>query len=225
MTGSTFLNLFVKSPFKRLEAHMFVVQKCVGALDSVFDACQSEDWCSAKNHYAYIAKQESIADTMKHKIKLKIHHDLYLPVSRSELLTLLDMQDQLANKAEDIALLMVARKMKFPEDIRAKIGPLLAEATVVAQRSQRVSAELADLVETGFQGLSMKLSKELINDLCVLEGRVDQKQVEARKVLYEVESSYPALDVVFWYDCINQIGSLADWSRRLGTQLMILSSR
>ena len=101
MTGSTFLNLFVKSPFKRLEAHMSVVQKCVGVLDDLFDACQNEDWDGAKNHYAYIASKSRLMN-MKHKT-IKIHHDLYRRLTL-RIIDFIDMQDQLANKAEDIVI-------------------------------------------------------------------------------------------------------------------------
>ena len=75
---------------------------------------------------------------------------------------------------------MVARK-QFPR-YTGKNWAIISRL-VVAQRSQRVSGELADLVETGFQGLSMKLSKELINDLCVLEVELIKSKWRLESVL------------------------------------------
>lgn len=222
---SSFLSMFVKSPFKRLAEHMGVVQQAVALLESLFIACHEEDWQQAEKIYKQISKHESEADALKRKIRHKIHHDLYLPVSRTELLVLLDVQDCIANKAEDISLLMLSRKMSFPASVHEKIYELMVQAVKTAHKAQDVSVELSDLVETGFKGLTIRSAKRLINDLYALENQSDQLQVQARQAVFAQESHHPALDVIFWYDCINQIGSLADWSRRVGTQLLLLSSR
>lgn len=221
----SFLSMFVKSPFKRLEEHMKIVQTSVRLLSPFFTACISQDWQKAQSLYEEISTFESHADGLKRKIRIKLHHDLYLPVSRSELLMLLEVQDRMANQAEDIALLMYSRKMVLPAGLDIAVQTLLGKALLTAEKANEVSSELSDLVETGFKGLTLRSAKALINDLYALENASDVLQQEARGILFEQEHQHPVLDVVFWYKCIEKIGHLADWSRRVGTQLLLLSSR
>ncbi|MDC3180584.1 TIGR00153 family protein [Gammaproteobacteria bacterium] len=222
---TSFLNMFVKSPFKRLETHMDAVQACLVILPPFFEACCKEDWKTAEELYQQISDLESQADDLKRKIRLKMHHSLYLPVSRTELLVLLDIQDSIANIAEDIALLMFSRKISLPEDLSRHVGGLLEQSVSTAQKAKLVSNELSDLVETGFKGLTLRSTKRLINDLYALEDQSDQLQYQARSCLYAQEKQFEVLDVIFWYKCIDKIGDLADMSRRIGTQLLLLSTR
>ena len=39
------------------------------------------------------------------------------------------------------------------------------------------------------------------------------------------EKEHPPVDVLFWYQLVNELASLVDWAQRVGTQLLILSSR
>ena len=52
---------------------------------------------------------------IKRKLRVRLHHGLFLPVPRAELLSLLQIQDNIANQAEDIAQLMLGRRMVFPK--------------------------------------------------------------------------------------------------------------
>ncbi len=225
MVKTSFLNMFVKSPFKRIELHMDVVQSCLDLLPEFFEACANQDWVLGEKLYQKISSLESEADQLKRKIRLKIHHSLYLPVARSELLSLLDIQDQIANIAEDIAVLMFSRKIVLPATLGEDVKALLMQSLATAQKAKQVSNELSDLVDTGFKGLTLRSTRTLINDLYALEDQSDQLQYKARSSLYEQESQFKVLDVIFWYKCIDKIGELADTSRRIGTQLLLLSSR
>ena len=217
--------MFVKSPFKRIKSHMDVVQSCLEILPDFFEACSNKDWELVEDLYQKISVLESQADQKKRKIRIKIRHSLYLPVSRSELLTLLDIQDQIANIVEDIAVLMFFRKISFPSELGESVEALLMQSLSTAQKAMQLSNELNDLVDTGFEGLTLRSTRRLISDLYASEDHLDQLQLKAKSILYAQEDQFKVLDVIFWYKCIDKIGELADKSRRIGTQLLLLSSR
>ena len=169
----------------------------------IFEACANQDWVLGEKLYQKISSLESEADQLKRKIRVKkIHHSLYLPVARSELLSLLDIQDQIANIAEDIAVLMFSRKIVLPATLGEDVKALLMQSLATAQKAKQVSNELSDLVDTGFKGLTLRSTRTLINDLYALEDQSDQLQYKARSSLYEQESQFKVLDVIFWYKCI-----------------------
>src|SRR5438874_135524 len=114
MPTTPFLNLFGRSPVRPLEAHMSKVAVCVTALRPFFDAVFANDWLAADASRETIAQLEHEADILKRDLRLHLPKGLFLPVSRSDLLSLLTVQDRLANCAKDIAGIVLGRRMLFP---------------------------------------------------------------------------------------------------------------
>lgn len=221
----SFFSLFAQSPFKRLEKHMAIVQKCVALLPDFYDCCQAEQWESAKNLAGEIRSLEAEADKLKRKLQLRLHGDLFLPVPRADILALLMGQDNIANKAEDLVGLMLGRKMVFPKVVGEKVRILLVHSVTTCNRAKEVCSELTDLFEAGFEGVVLKLLKDAVDGLDALEREADQLQAEVRDIIFQLESEHPPLDVFFWYQYVNEISTLVDWVKRVGAQLLILSSR
>lgn len=221
----SFLSVFVKSPFTRIENHMSIVHDCVSILPDFYDAVQAEDWVRATELANKIRDTESQADLLKRKIQVKLHGDLYMPVPRSDILALLMVQDNMANLAEDLAGLMLNRKMVFPKEIQPAMRDLILHMVVTCNKAREVSAELKDLFEAGFEGVVLKLLKEAVDGLDALENTADKMQHKVKQAIFDIEKEYPPIDVYFWYQFVHELSSLVDWAQRVGTQLLILSSR
>lgn len=221
----SFLSIFVKSPFKRIEKHMSVVHECVKLLPEFYDAVQDENWAKAESLSKKISALEGDADKLKRKIQLKLHGDLFLPVPRSDILALLLVQDNIANQAEDLTGLMLGRKMVFPQPVRGEVGKLIRHMVVTSNKAVEVCSELRDLFEAGFEGVVLKLLKEAVEGLDALENQADKMQSNIRRAIFEIEKDYPPIDVLFWYQFVHESATLIDWAQRVGSQLLILSSR
>ena len=221
----SFFRLFAKSPFKRLEKHMQVVQQCVMLLPGFYDACQEGAWDEASLLKEQISDIESEADKIKRKLQIKLHGDLFLPVPRSDVLALLQVQDNIANKAEDLAGLMLGRKMQFPENIRKEIRSLLTQMVKTCQKAAEVNAEMRDLMEAGFEGVVIKLLRDMVKELDQLEDEADALQEGVRQSIIAIEKDYQPLDVLFWYQFVKELSAITDWAGRVGTQLLIISAR
>ena len=66
-----------------------------------------------RQKYNKVRELESKADAIKRKVRIKLHRNLFLPVARTDLLSLLVTQDNLANQTKDVIGLMIGRKMVF----------------------------------------------------------------------------------------------------------------
>jgi len=117
MARTTITSLFGTSPVAPLQAHMASVQECINELVPFFKSVLKEDWTEAKVQQKKIAKLENEADKLKRKLRLHLPKSLFMPVSRRDLLEVLTMQDKIANKAKDIAGLIIGRKMTFPPEV------------------------------------------------------------------------------------------------------------
>lgn len=221
----SFLSIFVKSPFKRIEQHMSVVHECVALFPDFFEAAQDEKWSEAEAIAKKVKKLENEADALKRKIQVKLHGDLFLPVPRADILSLLLVQDNMANKAEDLTGLMLGRQMIFPKPVRSEVKKLIDHMVITSNKALEVSSELRGLFDAGFEGVVLKLLKEAVEGLDALESEADLMQKKIRQSIFEIEKDHPPIDVFFWYQFIHEIATLIDWARRVGTQLLILSSR
>ncbi len=225
MAFTTISNMFGSSPVRPLQKHMEKVQICVTELGPFFDAVLSENWDAANDSRNTIARLENEADDLKRALRLNMPKSLFMAVSRRDLLEVLTMQDKIANKAKDIAGLIIGREMVFPESF----GPLLKE---FVQRSIEASAqakkainELDELVETGFRGKEVELVVEMIKTLDKIEGDTDKIQVLVRNELFAIESEINPVEVMFLYRIIDWIGDLGDLSQRVGSRLELMLAR
>ncbi|HJN00811.1 MAG TPA: DUF47 family protein, partial [Gammaproteobacteria bacterium] len=58
-----------------------------------------------------------------------------------------------------------------------------------------------------------------------IEKENDELEIALRNQLFECEKEFDPLDMMFFYDIINKIGSLADISQTVGHLLVRLVSR
>lgn len=221
----SFFSILAKSPFKRVESHMVVVHNCVSLLPVFYEHAQLGEWEKAKKVGNQIRKLEADADILKRKLQRKLHGDLFLPVSRSDIQALLVVQDNMANLAEDLVGLMLGRKMVFPEPIRTEMEKLLLHAVAACHKAMEVSSELRDLFEAGFKGVVIHRLKETVSGLDALEDEADRIQSTVRDTIFLMEKEHAPVDVFFWYQFLHELSSLVDWAQSVGSQLLILSSR
>lgn len=217
--------LLGKSPIKPLQEHMTETVRCAELLVDFFQASLSNDWASAEAVYDRICARETRADELKKQLRLHLPKSFFMPVSRSDLLELLSVQDHIANGARDIAGLMLGRKIMIPQAVSEKGLEFLEASILTAQQALKAINELDELLETGFSGQEITFIENLIEELANYEHNADALEREIRSQLFAVEAQLPPVDVMFLYKIIEQIGELADNAERVGGRLQLLLAR
>jgi predicted phosphate transport protein (TIGR00153 family) len=222
---SYIFSMFGSSPIRPMQKHMAEVQACANELIPFFEAALDGDWGRAAEVQRAIAKQEGVADELKRELRLNLPSGLMMAMSRRDLLETLTMQDRIANKAKDIAGLMLGRKMTFPAEIAPLMLDFVKRCVDASAQAQTAINELDELVETGFRGREVQLVESMITRLDEIEGDTDKMQVAVRGKLFEMEKDLPPVDVMFLYRVIEWIGDLADLAQRVGSRLEIMLAR
>ncbi len=225
MPKASISGLFGSSPIRPLQKHMASVQHCVSQLLPYIDAVLKQDWDAAAEHQANISQLERDADKLKRDLRLRLPNSLFMPVSRRDLLEVLTMQDKIANKAKDVAGLILGRKMVFPNALGPKIREFVERSIDASAQAQTAINELDELVETGFRGAEVNLVSSMIHKLDKIEQETDRIQVKIRSELYTLESNLPPIDVMFMYKVIDAIGDLGDRAQQVGSRLELLLAR
>lgn len=218
-------DLFGPSPIRPIQKHMAKAQSCVALLEE-FLACSIEgNWEKAEKIQQAISEAEHDADEIKRDIRLHLPRSLWLPVARNDLLDLLHIQDNLADRAKNIAGLMLGRKMVFPATLVDSLREFFDISLNTSSKALVAINELDELLETGFGGKETTLVENLIEELDVLENISDQHQIAIRAKLFQLEDSLPAVQVIFYYKVIDMLGDLADISQKIGSRLLLLLAR
>lgn len=218
-------NLFGKSPFGPIQEHMMVAHECAEGLKPFFQAVLASDWEEAANCQKHIRELENKADRLKKALRLSLPKNLFLPVPRSDLLDLIRMQDRIANRAKDIAGLMIGRHMEIPAAIATAVKEYVDLTVATSKQAQIAIEELDELLETGFRGPEVAFVEKLIEELDTLENNTDKSQIAVRSALFKIEKDLPPVDVMFLYQVIDLIGELADRAQKVGARLQIIIAR
>ena len=225
MARSTISSLFGSSPVKPLQTHMASVQECIAELVPFFEAVIQEDWKKARTQQKKIAKLEGKADTLKRELRMHLPKSLFMPVSRRDLLEVLTMQDKIANKAKDIAGLIIGRKIVLPEALHEAFMEYVGRCIEASAQAQTAINELDELMETGFGGKELSLLESMIKKLDAIESETDKIQVKIRSAVFAKEKEMDPVEVMFLYKVIDWVGDLADLAQRAGRRFEIMLVR
>ena len=220
-----FSRIFGNSPVSPLQKHIEKVVLCVEELIPYFDAVIKNDWGKAKKIQNNLAALENDADEIKNLLRMQLPSSLFMPMDRRDVLDVLQLQDKIANKAKDIAGLVLGRKMSLPEPICNTYIEFLNRCVDATRQTQNAINELDELVAAGFRGNEVTRVKEMIKELHVIEDETDKIQIKLRAELYKIEKDLPPVDVMFIYKIIEWTGDLADNAQSTGNRLQLMLAK
>ncbi|MDX1519152.1 MAG: TIGR00153 family protein [Gammaproteobacteria bacterium] len=225
MANSYFTKIFGNSPITPLQKHIGKVIECVEYLVPYFEAVIDENWSNAARIQAELVQRENDADEIKNQLRINLPSSLFMPVDRRDVLEVLDLQDQIANKSKDISGLILGRKMTLPVPVQATYMDFLKRCIDATHQAQVAINELDELVTTGFRGDEADRVKNMIRHLHEVEDETDELQIRLRAQLFEIEDELPPVHAVFLYKIIEWTGDLADAAQSTGNRLQLMLAK
>ena len=224
-SSNYFSRIFGNSPVSPLQKHIEKVVLCVEELIPYLDAVIKNDWGKAEKIQNNLAALENDADEIKNLLRMQLPSSLFMPMDRRDVLDVLQLQDKIANKAKDIAGLVLGRKMSLPESICNTYIEFLNRCVDATRQTQNAINELDELVAAGFRGNEVTRVKKMIEELHVIEDETDKIQIKLRAELYKIEKDLPPVDVMFIYKIIEWTGDLADNAQSTGNRLQLMLAK
>ena len=217
--------LFGKSPFKPIQEHMRVVVDCVSEVPPLFQALVDGDQAKVEAQKDLIFAKENAADEIKNQLRGHLPKSILMPVDRRDLLDVLAMQDSIADTAQDIAGLLVERKMEVPAGTGEALVALVSRCVDTCNAAGKIIEELDELIETGFRGREAGRVEEMMEALNKIEDETDDMGMALTRSLFAQEDSMSPVSVMFWYQLIQWIGDLGDYSEKVGDRVRLLLAR
>ena len=221
----TIANLFARSPIKPLQRHIEVVGRCAAEVVTLFESLIIKDEAAFKNSIDTIFALESEADVIKHDLREHLPKSLFMPVERGDLLKILDLQDQIADTAQDIAGLLQVRNFEVPESFNEPLIALVRRCVDACVLCEKIVNELDELLVVGFRGRETEIVGNMITELNKIESDTDQMGTDLTRLLFTLEGKMSDVSLILWSRLIRDIGGLADYAEMVGNRLRLLLAR
>lgn len=222
---SPFVKMFGQSPFKPLQEHMRVVVGCADFVPSLFEAVHKDDMDKVEEIREQIYACENEADTIKNELREHLPKSMFMPVDRRDLLEILDLQDSIADTAQDIAGMMVVRRMKLPEPVHKPMQALTKRCVDACRQLAEIMEAMDELLETGFRGPEADRVMRMIDELNKIETDTDAQAITVMRVLFKHEDEIGPVSTIMWDRVIHWIGDLANFAERAGNRHRLLLAR
>jgi predicted phosphate transport protein (TIGR00153 family) len=224
-TTNPLLKLFGQSPIKPLQEHMRVVVRCAGEVPGLFEALCAGDDKKIQDIRDEIFTLENDADEIKNRLRSHLPKSMFMPVDRRDVLEILDLQDSIADTAQDIAGMLMVRRPTVLEPIRDPLLNLSQRCLDACNQMAKIMEELDELLETGFRGRESDKVVGMIDELNRIETETDQKAIDLLHELFAHEADLDPVSLMVWHRLIRWIGDLANYSEKVGNRLRLLLAR
>lgn len=220
------MNLFAKSPFKPLTEHAEKVRLTVEKMDEAVKAyVEGADPAKIKEMYLAISKLEHEADTVKNTIRMQLPSTILMPVDRTDILSFLKQEDDVANSAEMVAEMLTTRPIKLPPLVKEQI--LRLETAVVTTVNEHVSAvnKIVDLLDSSFSSKRVNEVQEIIGKVDSEKHNVDIIRRKAMKTVYEHEADLGAVNIMILIELIEELSWVAGHAENSSDRLRMITAK
>ena len=215
-------NLFSRSPFTPLQTHMEKVAACVDKLDDLYKAFLEKDEKEIQKIADEISELEHSADLTKNDIRGNLPRGMFLAINRADLLQILSLQDSIADKAEDLGVLMTIKKLDPIKDLKTDLQKFLDKNTESVASAHKIIQELDRLLQSTFGGVESKKVRQMVNDVAFMEHEADILQRTILRKLYNMEKTLSFTSFNLWINIIKTMASLSNLSEKLAYKIAML---
>ncbi len=214
--------LFGKSPFAPLQTHMKKVAICIEKLASIFSALSKGDKEKVEKLVSELSKLEHEADLTKNDIRNHLPKSLFLPIDRAHFLEILSLQDRIADKAEDIGLLLTLRPLEQFKNFLEEIQALFKKNEEVFLDSKHIIEEIDELLESSFGGIEAEKVKTMVEQTAYKEYEANKMQQGLLKQLVSQGDSLSTPSFWHWMRLIEEIGTISHLSESLANRIRMI---
>ena len=225
MIANPIMQLFATSPFTPMQEHLRVVLSCANEVPGLMNVFFVKDKAGLEVIRKRIFELENEADRIKNELRSHFPKSIFMAVDRRDLLDILDMQDSIADVAQDIAGMLVVRELECPEAIQAPLMALIERSVEACNRLGEIMEEFDTLVEHGFRGPESEKVLLMIDDLNKIETDTDEKGMQFTKQLFAHEQEFNPVSVILWLRIGRLIGDLANFAEKTGNRHRLLIAR
>lgn len=214
--------LFGKSPFAPLQTHMDKVALCIKKLTEVFHILSEKKSDKIEKLVNDLCKLEHEADLTKNDIRNHLPKSSLFAIDRSHLLDILSLQDSIADKTEDIGILLTLKPLDSFDTLERDVLSFLNKNVEVFLSTHGIIAELDTLLESSFGGIEAQKVKVMVEATAHKEYEVDLLNKTLMKRLLSEGDKLPQTSFYLWIKLVEEIRLISCLSERLANRIRMV---
>lgn len=209
-------NLFGESPFGVLEAHGEKVHECIRLVRDLFDHLEAADSQKLLTTADRIIALETEADKLRNQLHEMLASKILMPFPKSEFFNILEQQDSMADRAEDVAAHLTLRDMRLPPGLMKSVLEFVDVIMGNCTLAWGIMSKLDLLVESSFGGRDALTVSKLITELAEREDAVKPMQIDLSRKLLAASDAIPPVESILWLRVIHYLAELSEFADRTG---------
>jgi predicted phosphate transport protein (TIGR00153 family) len=213
---------FAPSPFVGLQEHAKKVHECVELLRPLTDALLAENYDKIEELHNLMSKTEHEADQIKTGLRDRISSMYLLSVGRLELSQFLAYLDDVADTAEDFAVLLLLRKTKVPEELRTDFVAYVDQVISVSEQLMHLTDKLSTLAEAAFGGEEARDMLKAIEEIGQEEWKADRLERRFARHFYSMEDRIDPVTIMFLDKYCKTLGRVSNNAEKTAKYLRLI---
>ena len=213
---------FAPSPFIQLHEHSKKVHECVELLRPLVKALLEEDHEKIEELHNLMSKTEHEADQIKTALRDIIAKMYFLSVGRLELSRFLTYQDDVADAAEDFAVVLLLRRTRLPEELKAGFMAFVEQVISVSEQLLNVAERLPVLAEAAFGGREAENVRKTIERIGKEEWEADRLERKFARHLYSIEDKIDPITIIFLDKYCQTLGAVSNNAEKTAKYLRLV---
>lgn len=216
------LGLFGRSPFAPLQSHMDFVSQCVHTLPELVMALKKKDEALLFKLSEKISGFEQDADLIKNDIRNHLPKSLFLPIPRESLLEILSIQDRIADRAEDTAVLVTLKPLDLLPSFEREFDDFLQKNIETFEETKAIVNEMHELVESSFGGIEAARVRSMVDAVAYREHETDILQRDLLRKIFHCENELDYASFYQWLRLVEHISAISNLSENLSYRIRMI---
>ena len=217
-----FSSLFPRTPLSHLQLHMQKVCACLAKLKELCAVRAEADLSKIENIAKGISELEHDADLIKNDIRSSLPKNFLFSIDRINFLEILNLQDNLADAAEDIADILILKKLPSLPSLEEKLQEYVDTNLDATWILKEIVFNLDTLIEAAFGGPVAIKIKTQIHDITLKEHETDLIKKEIKKSLFALADDLSFSDFILWLNFIEEIGRISHFAEKEALRIGML---
>jgi predicted phosphate transport protein (TIGR00153 family) len=217
-----FDRFFAPSPFIQLHEHAKKVHECVELIRPLTNALLAEDYEKIEELHNVMSRTEHEADEIKTELRDKLAKLYFLSVGQQELSRFLAYQDDIADAAEDYAVVLFLRKTKIPPELRDDFTAFVEQVISVSELLMNLESEISTLAETGFTGEEAENVLEGIKKIGEEEWKSDRLERKFARRFYGMEDKLDPITIIFLDKYCKRLSAISNNTEKTAKYLRLI---
>jgi len=213
---------FAPSPFIQLHEHAKKVHECVELIRPLVNALLAEDYEKIEELHNVMSRTEHEADVIKTELRDKLTKLYFLSVGQNELSRFLAYQDDIADAAEDFAVVLMLRKTKIPEELKTGFMAFVEQVISVSEQLLNLEKDLSTLAEAAFTGEEAENVLKGIERIGEEEWKADRLERKFARSFYNMEDKLDPITVIFLDKYCKRLSAVSNNAEKTAKYLRLI---